>query len=240
MLALITRPRADAEKTAELLRHRGFDVLIEPVMDVVNYPDMLPDLDGVQGILATSANGVRALAQSSTLRDIPVWAVGDATGRAAQELGFIAVQSAGGDVDKLSWLVMDKVDPKAGRLIHVAGTEVAGDLSGHLTRVGYVVDRVVLYGTQTAKSLSDQALDALSAGRVDAALFYSPRTAQIFVNLVQSAKVHTGFESAYAFSLSPAVAQKLASLPWREIITAELPTQDHLFAALDRTKFQGD
>jgi len=240
MLALITRPREDAEKTADLLRQRGFDSLIEPLMSVVNFPEALPSVEGVQGFLATSANGVRALVQATSRRDIPVWAVGDATGRTAAEFGFTSVSSAGGDVDKLSWLVMDKVDPKAGRLLHVAGTDVAGDLSGHLTRVGYQVERVVLYGTQTVTALSDEVSTALSSGQVHAALFYSPRTAQIFVNLVKAAKIHTGFEGACAFSLSPAVAQILASLPWREIITAKQPTQEHLFAALDRTKFQGD
>lgn len=240
MLALVTRPREDAQLTAELLRQRGFDVLIEPLMDVVNMPQELPALDGVQGILATSANGVRALALATDIRHIPVWAVGDATGRTAKELGFQAVESAGGDVDKLTWLVMERVPPRAGALLHVAGTEVAGDLGGALSRVGYQVQRAVLYRTRKATSLSTESQQALTGGKVDVVLFYSPRTAQIFTELAEAAKIHDEFSGVRALALSPAVAQKLAPLPWREIVIAQNPTQDHLLAALDRTLFQAD
>ena len=240
MLALVTRPRDDAEATAALLRQRGFEVLIDPLMTVIQMPDALPDLDGVQGILATSANGVRALAQATPRRDIPLWAVGDATGRTARELGFETVDSAGGDVDKLAWRVTERVSPKAGALVHVAGTEVAGDLSGSLSRLGYRVERAVLYRTQKADGLSDQTRGALAQGAVSAALFYSPRTAQLFADLAQAAKIHDEFNRSWAFALSPAVAQKLSSLPWRRIVSAAHPTQDDLFAALDRTMIQAD
>ena len=240
LLALVTRPREDAQATAGLLQQRGYDVLIEPLMDVVNMPQDLPALDGVQGILATSANGVRALGQATAERSIPIWAVGDATGRTAAELGFSRVESAGGDVDKLTWLVMDRVSPKAGSLLHVAGTDVAGDLSGALSRVGYQVQRAVLYRTQKAARFSPEATQALSDGNVDLALFYSPRTAQIFVELATAAKIRDELSGARAVALSQAVAQKLAALSWRNVIVAEHPTQDHLFAALDRTPFQAD
>ena len=240
MLALITRPREDALATADLLRQRGFDVLIEPMMQVVYIPDALPSLDGAQGILATSANGVRALAQATRRRDLAIWAVGDATARAAVELGFSPVESAGGDVQTLAQLVIDRVQPQAGELLHVAGTDVAGDLSGMLVKAGYGVRRVVLYHTQTMTGFSDDARTALAAGDVQVALFYSPRTAQIFVDLVQKTKIHTPLSATWALALSPAVAQKLAPLPWAGICVADHPTQDHLLAALDRARFQAD
>ncbi len=57
-------------------------------------------LDGAQAILATSANGVRALARRSRARDLPVFAVGPQTAEAAREAGFANVKSADGDAEK--------------------------------------------------------------------------------------------------------------------------------------------
>jgi phosphohistidine phosphatase SixA len=37
-------------------------------------------------------------------------------------------------------------NPEAGRPLHVAGSDVAGDLAGMLRETGFVVDRVVLRG----------------------------------------------------------------------------------------------
>ena len=50
------------------------------------------DLDGVQALIATSANGVRAFAARDPRRSLPVCAVGDATARAASDAGFADVE----------------------------------------------------------------------------------------------------------------------------------------------------
>lgn len=240
MQALVTRPREDAIRTAELLRQRNFAVIVEPLMQMVFTPEALPDLTGIQGILATSANGIRALAQATPRRDLPIWAVGDATGRSAAEFGFTRVRSAGGDVETLAGLVMQNVSAGDGPLLHVAGTEIAGDLNGALMQHGYRVSRVMLYHSRHASALTAETLNALSAGSIDAALFYSPRTAQIFVNLLAQAEIHAILSKSWAFALSAAVAQKLSVLPWAGIHIAEQPTQDHLFRAIDRARFQAD
>src|ERR1700685_3327999 len=100
--ALVTRPRQEAESLAAQLAERGIDTIIEPMMTIIDRDGALPELAGVQAILCTSANGVRALARASGERGVPVFAVGDATGLAAHEAGFASVESAGGDVDDLA------------------------------------------------------------------------------------------------------------------------------------------
>ena len=240
MQALVTRPVEDAQATAELLRQRGFDVLIEPLMQVVQTPEHLPSLEGVQAFLATSANGVRALAQATDRRDIGVWAVGDASARAATELGFTSVHSANGDVDSLTWLVMSKLSPQNGKLLHVAGTEVAGDLGGALAHASYQVERVMLYHTTHATHFAPATVAALAAGSINAALFYSPRTAQLFTKILTQTGIPANLSRSWAFALSPAVAAKLAPLPWAGIQVALEPTQTQLMAALDQTNLQAD
>ncbi len=80
MRVLVTRPEEDASALAAALAARGFDALVEPMLSVAPAPGVTPplDLDGVQALLFTSANGVRALARLTERRDLPAFTVGDA------------------------------------------------------------------------------------------------------------------------------------------------------------------
>jgi len=87
MRVLVTRPLDDALEIQILLAARGHEVVVAPLLRVAFRRGTEIDLTGVQAILATSANGVRALAQRTERRDVPVFAVGPQTAQAAQALG---------------------------------------------------------------------------------------------------------------------------------------------------------
>lgn len=231
--ALVTRPRDDAGPLAALLEGRGLSVMVEPLLDIVPVDGGEIPTQGVQGILATSANGVRSLAAVLPDRSLPVWAVGDASARVARQLGYEQVESAGGDVDDLAALVASRCAPEDGAFLHAAGSVTAGDLSGQLTAKGFEVRRLVLYQARTAQSLSDALVTALDRGGVDLALFFSPRTAATFATLAVAAGKGETLSGITAYALSPAVQRELSVLSWATIRVAETPTQAALLAALD-------
>jgi uroporphyrinogen-III synthase len=232
-LALLTRPREDSVALARALAERGIDVMVEPLLDIVALDGVAVDTAGVQGIVGTSANGIRALARVVADRSMPLFAVGDASARVARELGYTTVESAGGDVDTLAELVAARTPPSAGALLHAAGTVVAGDLAGRLGSKGFEVRRVVLYEARTATALSPALGEALAAGAIDLALFFSPRTAATFATLVRAAGAAGELARVATYGLSANVARELASLPWRSLRIAAQPTQAALLAALD-------
>src|ERR1044072_5410679 len=88
MHALITRPLEDAKALAELLAGRGVECTVEPLLEIAPHPEAAIDLDGVQALLFTSANGVRAFAAKSSRRDLKGLTVGDGSATPARELGF--------------------------------------------------------------------------------------------------------------------------------------------------------
>ena len=231
--ALITRPREDAVALAEALAARGLGVVSEPLLDIVPVTGAEMDVTGAQGVLATSANGVRALAARWSERALPVWAVGESSARVARELGYEQVKSAGGDVEDLARLVGERCRPEDGALLHAAGTVTAGDLAGRLAAGGFVVRRLVLYQARPATVLSSGLVGALETGRIQVALFFSPRTAATFATLAIEAGLASGLAGIAAYALSPAVARELADLPWSAVRVAEAPTQAALLAALD-------
>lgn len=233
MRVLVTRPHDDASRTAELLIARGYGVTVEPMLAVVPVAAPQLDLRGVQAILFTSANGARAMAAASADRDTPVYAVGDASAAEARRLGYAHVHAAAGDVDALAALVVAELDPAAGPLLHVAANVVAGDLQGALRQRGFEVRKTQLYETRAAVALSDDLVEALKTGSLDAALFFSPRTAETFVTLAKNAGVDGDLARLTAYALSAAVAAKLRKAPWRAVRVAPSPEQEALLAVLD-------
>jgi uroporphyrinogen-III synthase len=236
MRVLVTRPDADAEPLVEALQGLGFQVLSEPLLAVEPIVAARIDLDGVQALLFTSANGVRAFAELSPERGLPVFAVGDATARAAEGAGFTRTESAGGTVEDLAALAVGRLDPAAGALFHGAASQVAGDLKGLLEAAGFAVRRAVLYRTRPAERLSSRTRQAIAQGGLDAVLFFSPRTADTFVRLSADAGLSSAFASCHAVCLSQAVATRLEALTWRDVHLAARPDQDHLLRALQAVR----
>jgi uroporphyrinogen-III synthase len=231
--ALVTRPRGEAEALAASLAERGVDALIEPLMKVEFCAAATPDLAGVQAVLCTSANGVRAFARASAERRLPLFAVGNATAARARSEGFISVESAGGDAADLVRLATARLDPREGRLLHICGNTVAGDLAGDLRDRGFTVERSALYEARPVAALSPAATDAMSLQMIDFALFFSPRTALIFDRLAVQAGVVNGCATIAALSISAAADAALGKLPWRERWIAERPEQSALLDILD-------
>jgi uroporphyrinogen-III synthase len=233
MRALVTRPREEAEGLAAALAARGVEAIIEAMMQVRFLTAASPDLAGVQAVLCTSANGVRALARVTDERGLPIFAVGDATAFRARAEGFAAVESAGGAVADLVRLAVERLRPQDGLLLHVAGNVVAGDLVGCLQEHGFAIDRIVLYEAQPVAMLSEVTLGALRSGSINFALFFSPRTAAIFTRLASASAVAKCCAKITALSISAAADAALAGLPWLDRRTAETPNQPALLDLLD-------
>ena len=236
---LVTRPAEDAAATAEALLAKGYDPVLAPFLSIrfLDLPE--PDLDGIQAVLVTSANGARALARLSRERGVSVLTVGDASARESARLGFRNVASAAGDVAALADLAMANCQPHGGPLLHVAGSRVAGDLAGFLERRGFECRRLVLYEATVAAELPSVARDALTAEPADGVLIHSPRTAATFAGLVRKARLTRGCARMDAFCLSVAVAERIAELGWRGIHVADHPEEAALLRALDSVFFAG-
>ncbi len=240
MKALVTRPEADAAPLGRALAARGIEAVLAPMLSIVPAADAGPRLDaaliGAQGLLFTSANGVRVFAAASKRRELPVFAVGDASAAAARLANFRSVASADGDVADLAALVEARLAPGNGPLVHVAGREVAGDLAGRLGAAGFTVRVAAIYDAVPASALEAATQAALRHREVAWALFFSPRTAATFARLVAAAALTEACRSVIAIALSPAVATALAALSWRALHVAAAPTQASLLTALDAAR----
>jgi uroporphyrinogen-III synthase len=93
---------------------------------------------------------------------------------------------------------------------------------------------VPLYRAIGADGLGAATVAAFRAGLIDAALFFSPRTAATFVRLAAAAGIGHHCGTTAAVALSPAVAAELQGLDWRHVTVADEPTEAALLDALSR------
>ena len=223
---LITRPEPAASATAKLLRERGFAPYLAPMMQIVPCPALAPPR--AQAVLATSANALPALARID--RETPLFAVGDATARQAQAMGFTAVRSASGDAQALAALVAASLAPADGALLLASGEGQGLELARLLRARGFRVQRRVAYRREAARSLPAPALDALHKGLIGHALFFSADTARIFLACLRGETATLGKVDALAISAQ--TAQALRAVAWRAVSVAHHPNQDELVALL--------
>ena len=133
----ITRAQPGAARTADRVQALGFTPLIAPLLAVQSLSPSI-DLDGMGSLAFTSVNGVASFAALSVERDLPVFAVGDATAQAARDAGFATVVSASGDVEDLERAIAALTQGDVAHvLIHSprAGLVLAGALAGRTDAV---------------------------------------------------------------------------------------------------------
>jgi uroporphyrinogen-III synthase len=237
---LITRPEEDALPLAETLRARDLRVLIEPMLRIKPVRDVAVDLEGVQALMFSSSNGVRAFAALNKSRDLPVFTTGEASARVARNLGFKNVEGADGDVNGLVRLVRHRLKPGDGALFHGAGSVVAGDLATQLGKLGYTLRREVIYEAVQADELSPQLLQKFEAGEIDIVLLFSPRTVETFLTLLKASSADRpaladALSKVTALCMSRAVADAARQATWRDIEVAERPELNAMLSLIERT-----
>jgi uroporphyrinogen-III synthase len=230
---LVTRPQEDAERTAAELVARGHEAIIAPLLDIRFRDGPETELGDVQAILATSANGIRALARRTKRRDAPVFAVGPQTAEAARAAGFTDIKSADGDAEALAEATMRWAGPQNGALYHPAGAQTKGGLATRLTAAGFTVRSETLYDAVPVDQLPPAVVAALKTGGIRAVLLYSPRSARCFARAVQAAALGAACRQMEALCISKAAAEALAGLEFRAVRTAPHPDQEGLLGLLD-------
>lgn len=224
---LVTRPRADAERTAAGLAALGLDPIIAPMLEERFTGVALPDATGFAAIALTSANGVRALAahpQGEEFSALRVYAVGEHTAAEARAAGFDHVSAAEGTLADLARAII--ADRRSGKILYPAAHHQSGDLAGLLAEAGLTVDMRVLYEMQPATMLPPGLAERLGTGAIDGVVFYSRRTAQIFAGLVASRDYGELRGRIYCLCLSENVAQPLIESHFLRIGLADYPSHE--------------
>lgn len=222
---LLTRPAAQSQRFADALRlhvGQGAQIVISPLMELA-FLATEPDLTDITGLIFTSETGVAAFAAKSTRRDLPAWAVGPRTGRAATRHGF-SVQTGPGDAQGLvRTIIAASVSPT---LLHVRGEEAAFPVAETLISAGIDTKSWAAY-RQVAVPSSDGARQILAAAKPVILPLFSANAAHRATQAFASAKAPLALAC-----ISEAVAIAASDLPRAKSLIALTPDEDGMLAAV--------
>lgn len=206
----IVRPEPGNSATSANACARGLEVHSFPLFETAATPWDAPDPARYVGVIMTSANAAR-LAGHGLQRYIhlPLYAVGDVTGDAAREAGFLSIVSGDGDVERL----LGKIATLGlHRLLHLSGADYQP-----FTPHGVEIERRTVYASNAIPP-AQELLAALKPGGV--VMLHSPRAAKQFAAIIESHAIDPSKLSLAAISANAAEA---AGASWHQISIAPRP-----------------
>ncbi len=215
----VLRPAPGNAVTAARLEQCGLPVIRLPLFEVGPLDWTAPDPAGFDALLLTSANalrhggpGLRALAM------LPVFAVGQATARAAREAGF-AVRAVGST--DAATLIAQMPHHDITRALHLGGRETTVAPGGSIAR------SIAVYASEPV-AMADADVCTL-AGAV--AVLHSARAATRLAELIDG--VGLSRQSLRLAAISAQVGQA-AGEGWAAVAIAAAPDDPALIAAAAR------
>ena len=172
---LLLRSGADGDYTFD-----GWDAhSISPIQkSLINLDLLETELknDDYAGVILTSRTAVEAVKAKRIDIDVPIFVVGEATGRAVRSLlnhGEIIGENSG-DAVRLAPQIIDYFQTRKDiRLLHPGATKMIGGLGEKLVESGIVSNHIPVYETTSRpEEQLTQDLDNLS--QIDAVVYFSP------------------------------------------------------------------
>lgn len=206
---LAIRPEPGLTSTLTAALAMGLDIEGQPLFEIHPLEWDCPDPDHIDALLIGSANAIlHGGEQLETLKDKPVYAVGETTASAARDAGFdVALAGTGGLQN-----VLDNVEPPA-RLLRIAGAEhVPLDPQG-----GVTIEVRIAYESRALPFIASSAWEVDGSPIV---LLHSAAAAQHFARECDRLGLNRS-EIALA-ALGPRIA-KAAGDGWRSVHVAPHP-----------------
>lgn len=222
---LVTRPEPAALQTAAKLADAGFEPVILPLSRTVPLGFSVPDAR-FDALTVTSANAFRHAGHTLPHRDMPLFAVGEGTARAARESGFTDVIDGGGDAVRLAE-TMRKALPQGARVLYLAGRVRQPVFEERVSVAGLDMTVCDVYDIETIDYSRSELERLLGPQPLAAVMLYSGVAAEAFAAAMD--RIDPPFNDKTRFlCISTRVAEKLPSNWQRHALVAEQPDETGL------------
>ena len=235
MHLIVTRPEADAAEMAGRIEAMGHRVSLAPLLDMRPTGVQL-NFSGIQAIVATSRNALRALADEpadglalKVVKQLPIFVVGPASADLARDIGFTNVTAGTGGGRQLLPLIADTCTPAGDRCCTSAETRSPSTWGRHWAARDMPSGTRLCMRPWRRSSLPDSVAAAIRAGEVAGVIVMSARTAKVFVQLARKAGAGSEAERLAYLCISQSVADALGE-PKPRVLVADRPTSEEMLA----------
>ena len=207
MKVLVLRPQPGADETAARARALGLEPVVAPLFSVRPLDWTPPDPAGFDAVMLTSASAARQASDGlAPFKQMPCYAVGEATAAAAEEAGFADIRVGPDDGAALLLMMAENGVRTA---FHACGQDHFA-----LGHPDVAITRVPVYAAEAAASLPVAAEGML-------ALLHSPRAATLFAGLA-------GDRSRIDIAAISSKSARAAGEGWRSVSVSPRPRDQAL------------
>ena len=222
MKILITRPIAESQELAQQLIDMGHEVIITPLLEIHLVDNLdLKSFEQYEAIMISSKNAIKAIADAN--KQLKLLVVGQQTTKFAQSLGFANSIFAGEDISELQATIKTYKN-----LLYLSGEYVTKDLSS------LEIKRQIVY--KAIPIIPNTLINFIKLKSLKLCLFFSTRTAQVFVDFIMNHRLQSYCRNIIALTLSNKIAHSLKDLDFKNCYAADKPNSRDLVKLINRVK----
>ena len=217
MHILLTRPLDDCSEMILKFRSLGHQISHLPLLNVsqVGYEEI--DFSDYNSIIFTSANAIKFIDFKKIDKKILCFCVGDATEKKARRLGFQNTLAAGGNIENLKELILQKFDKNDGKLLYVSGEIVSANLDQLLKEEGYNIRRLINYKTTHTEKFDERFVNELKAKMPDIVYIYSQNSAFSLLNFIKIYQLESFWMNTNLMCIGEKTSTILNEIKWKKI-----------------------
>lgn len=210
MRFILTRPLEASLYLASFIKDVGHDILIDPMLEI-EFIEKNFDIKEINAFILTSRYAAHALLKTHSanlLQNKIFFCIGIATGNILKNYGFNNVYCANGtSVDLLK--IITKLSIKNNKFLYIRGRDISNDICKTLNKFGLFAKEEIVYKAKSAIKLSKETISAINDNDIDGIIFYSKRSAKIFMKLIKINQLSNKTSIICAYCLSEDIADIL-------------------------------
>ncbi len=217
MHILLTRPLDDCSEMILKFRSLGHQISHLPLLNVSQVRYEETDFSDYHSIIFTSANAIKFIDFKKIDKKILCFCVGDATEKKARRLGFQNTLAAGGNIENLKELILQKFDKNDGKLLYVSGEIVSANLDQLLKEEGYNIRRLINYKTTHTEKFDERFVNELKAKMPDIVYIYSQNSASSLLNFIKIYQLESFWMNTNLMCIGEKTSTILNEIKWKKI-----------------------
>ena len=225
---LVTRPKEDSLKIKEYLSKIGFNVYIEPMFSIKHLRAKI-DVEDFDFIISTSQHSIIALSKITKNRNKLIITAGHNTMQIGEKLGFTSIKSFNNNVNGIISYLKHY---NGNNVLYIRGKEITCNLKNMFINRIKNFQEVIVYNTIDRKYFSKNCYNLLLQDKISAILFYSSRTADIFIELIKKHNMEHKAASIIIYVISNKVAETAKKVCWKNIKISDNPTNQSLLSLI--------
>lgn len=209
MKFVLTRPIEDSKRIKQSLENQGYKVIVNPLLEI-KYKTNIFNPDKYEVLIFTSRHSIRCLGEKNIFpKNKIICACGKSTFLEAKKFGTENTYILYSNVSELEENFANINGIKEKKVLYLRGREITSDIASIFKDHGINIDDEIVYEANEINEFNNEFINELDRGQLLAILFYSIRTAQVFLQSMEKYNLSNKTSIIIAYCISKNVADFL-------------------------------